>query len=735
MALESIGLGGVLTFDHRPGVQGMDKASRSFKQLRTSASRADRAATGLQSTFRELGRGLKTAGRGIQQLSMSLLPATAGMVGGVYQAARYEKQLSGMRAVMRGLSEQQFAELTSKTRELGIESVFSATQAAAAMEQLGILGFKHHEILSAIGPVLNAAAVAGTDLASSAQIVGGATRAMGLEIKESARVADVLTVAGQKSATTLPQMSEAITYGASAALKWGMSLEETVAILGKLADRMHQGSAGGMLLMNVVKALTAPTGQAKAILDDMQISLVKADRSGFRPLIDVITDINKALEQEADAAERARKESVIFGARSGRAFRALADTGVKAVNELQRELAKSMGAAEEAAKTRLDNIMGAFTLFGSSLESLSITLFSPLLKEGKKALQGVTTELNNVLYAMADLEKQIKSGHSEWSAFHFVSSKHGPQTTAVAKGLHDAMENLKDGLFGVASTFGLVRRSADGTFGPGAKAKMVEYMSTFVMYGALIAPVGLAIRGVAAAIRGLIWIMAPLGPALKAVGQMFVWALVTRVKWSYLSVGRLTKLLRWHYLGAIQAVNRTMVFTALRFAAVGAGIIGVVAALYILIKHWDKVKARMEDIGATVYETLHPGERVQRVERGIKGKVVKKPKVETITEIVKTEFSGAIADASKIIKEATGAAAKETSIQAEKTGQAADRAADAAESAAESVRKKPCAKVDLDGREVARSVAKHEDELKARSGFKATPWQRRGVAEHGAITR
>lgn len=735
MALESIGLGGVLTFDHRPAVQGMDKASQSFRKLRTSAQRTERIATGLQSTFRELGRGLSTAGRGIQQLSMYMLPVTAGFAGGIYQAARYEKQLSGMRSVMRGLSEQQFSDLVSKTRELGIESVFSATQAASAMEQLGILGFKHHEILSAIGPVLNAAAVAGTDLATAAQIVGGATRSMGMEIKESARVADVLTVAGQKSATTLPQMSEALTYGASAALKWGMSLEETVAILGKLADRMHQGSTGGMLMMNVVKALTAPTGQAKAILDDMQISLVKADQSGFRPLIEVITDINKALEKEIDVIERARKESILFGGRSGRAFRALADTGVKAVNKLQRELSMSMGAAEEAAKTRLDNMIGAFTLFGSSLESLSITLFSPLLKEGKKALQGVTRELNNVLYAMADLEKQIKSGHSEWSAFHFVSSKYGPQTTAVAKGLNDAMENLKEGLFGVASMLGMVKRSADGTFGPGAKAKMVEYMSTFAMYGALIAPVGLAIRGVIGAIQGLLWVMAPLGSALKAVGQMFVWALVTRVKWSYFSVGRLYRLLRWNFLGAVQAVNVALVRTALRFAAVGAAVIGVIAALYILIKHWDKIKARMEDIGATVYETLHPGERVQRTERGLSGKLIKKPKVETITEIVKTEFSGAIADASKIIKEATGAATQETAAQAEKTSEAANRAADAANSAADALKKDPCAKVEIDGREVARSVAKHEDELKARSGFKATPWQRRGVAESGAITR
>lgn len=76
---------------------------------------------------------------------------------------------------------------------------------------------------------------------------------------------------------------------------------------------------------------------------------------------------------------------------------------------------------------------------------------------------------------------------------------------------------------------------------------------------------------------------------------------------------------------------------------------------------------------------------------------------------------------------------------ANKTADAAASAADSAksaalsaESAAEAARKKPCAEVKIDGREVARSNAKANDEIRARSGAKATPWQRRQVLEYGA---
>lgn len=76
--------------------------------------------------------------------------------------------------------------------------------------------------------------------------------------------------------------------------------------------------------------------------------------------------------------------------------------------------------------------------------------------------------------------------------------------------------------------------------------------------------------------------------------------------------------------------------------------------------------------------------------------------------------------------------ANKTADAAASAADSAKSAASSAESAAEAAKKKPCAQVNLDGREVARSNAKANDEIRARSGTKATPWQRRQVLEYGA---
>lgn len=69
----------------------------------------------------------------------------------------------------------------------------------------------------------------------------------------------------------------------------------------------------------------------------------------------------------------------------------------------------------------------------------------------------------------------------------------------------------------------------------------------------------------------------------------------------------------------------------------------------------------------------------------------------------------------------------------EDTKTTAEKAAEAAASADKAARRKPCAKVEIDKREVGRAVAKHQDEVKTRSGFKATPYQRRQIVENGVI--
>jgi len=531
MALEQMGLGAILMLDPAKLEAGVNRGKRSFQGLQTSASQTGtKIESSLSKAFNRIKASAKSISDGLRQFSMAGLPAAAAMGAGAFQAIQYEKQLSSIKAVMRDISDEEMKILIDKTKQLGIESVFSATQSAVAMEKLGILGFNTSEILSAVGPTLDAAAVAGIELGEAAQFIGGVTRAMGLEVKEATRVADALTVASQKSATTLPEMAEAIAYGASGAIKWGMSLEETVAVLGKLADKMHKSTTGGMLLRNIVDRLVNPTSEAKKAMEQLGVSLVKTDNSGFRPLVDVVSDFHEALDKIPDFAERARIESVLFPQRASRAYIALAKTGSVATKELQKNIVDGMGASTEAAEIKLDNLHGAFILFKSSMESLAIGIFGPFLESGKAAFKSVTESLNHFLYALKDLREPMKENETQWMRLQEVSDKYGESTTQRVIGLEKGLKNLStimSEIHWVLHRIGLISGEA---FGDSPKAKMMEYGVTLAGISAALVSLGIAFWPIKMAVVGLwkvfsgffgflLTLLAPLKTAFIAVGS------------------------------------------------------------------------------------------------------------------------------------------------------------------------------------------------------------------------
>ena len=62
-------------------------------------------------------------------------------------------------------------QLTATARELGQNTMFSATQAGEAMTYLGMAGWNSQQIMAGMPGLLNLAAASNTDLARTADIV------------------------------------------------------------------------------------------------------------------------------------------------------------------------------------------------------------------------------------------------------------------------------------------------------------------------------------------------------------------------------------------------------------------------------------------------------------------------------------------------------------------------------------------------------------------------------------
>ena len=121
--------------------------------------------------------------------------------------------------------------LAENAKRLGIETVFTATEAAEGQEILARAGFEAREILKTLPSVLDAAAIENLELSRSADIVTSILRGMRMEVGESRRIIDTLANASRRSKATMDGLGESIPQVAAQAANLGFSIEELLSLI------------------------------------------------------------------------------------------------------------------------------------------------------------------------------------------------------------------------------------------------------------------------------------------------------------------------------------------------------------------------------------------------------------------------------------------------------------------------------------------------------------------------
>lgn len=523
MALERIGLGGVLTFDNRQAVQatggardalgrfvkGAEKVPPVMKIMGVSVAQAfNRIAAGTK----KIGTGIKQMGTGLAQTALGFAPLTAVMGAGISSAAKFEKQMDAVSAITRAIPED-MERLTDKAKQMGIESVFSATQSAEAMEFMGRAGASTDEIISGLQGVTAAAAAESLDLATASDLVAQATKIMGREWDQASNTADILALTSAKTNTNMRALGEALKFGGQSAAAMGFTLEETSAAMGLMANAGLRGSIGGTALMNMFNKLNKPTGKATDLMKQWGIKLTDATGK-MLPMARIVRDFKKPIDNIRDASKRAAITTELFGIRGQRAFQALSKAGPEAMATLLGSLmdaSKGIGAAQEAANKRLDNFLGAFTLFKSSVESLSIGIFGPLLGTFQGTIKAITENLNSVLFALEDVRKVWNDLSGDITNLEALEEKHGRTAVQIAIGIQSAIETIKFAWDKVSAAVSAVAQRFSDTFGGDTIATITKWAILIGLAAGAAAPlilalvtVGFAISGIATALGGLI---------------------------------------------------------------------------------------------------------------------------------------------------------------------------------------------------------------------------------------
>lgn len=165
----------------------------------------------------------------------------------------FEDAMARVKAVSNASTED-FKAMNEEAKKLGSSTIYSATQAANALEFLTRNGLTAKEATQALGGVLQLAQANAIELAEAADIVTNTLNMFGMKTSEVATVNNILSSTASHTATNVIQLYEALTNAAPAAHTLGFTLDETSAALGALANRGVKGAnAGTALRMALVK--------------------------------------------------------------------------------------------------------------------------------------------------------------------------------------------------------------------------------------------------------------------------------------------------------------------------------------------------------------------------------------------------------------------------------------------------------------------------------------------------
>ncbi|MBW7997528.1 MAG: phage tail tape measure protein [Candidatus Glassbacteria bacterium] len=344
--------------------------------------------------FRSLTR---TTGKAMVGMALG---AGLAMVPTVSTYANFEKTMAAV-GVVSGATENQIKRLTDKAIQLGIETEHSSNAAAQGFLQLSKAGFTVDQQLKAIRPSLLLATAGQLDLANASGTMAVGIKGFGLNVRDAARVTDVLIAATQKTRLRADEYEQSLGQLGPAATGANQGFEQMIALLGLLKDQGGTAIRRAEQIKTALISIQAPTGAAAK-----QISALVRDASGnLLPFADIVDRIEGKLQGMNKAAQDAALVK-IFGREGLPVIQALrkaqfADPitgetlkGTAALRELERVLKNSQGTGRRFASVFLDTFAGKFQLLKGSIETFSNVVGKLFAEKLEPFVVGLTKGLN-----------------------------------------------------------------------------------------------------------------------------------------------------------------------------------------------------------------------------------------------------------------------------------------------------------------------------------------------------
>jgi TP901 family phage tail tape measure protein len=371
-----------------------DRWVSSYNTARQQMQTLADSSQSMSSRFQAAGQMLTRAGT---TLTTCVTVPLAGIgAASVKTAADFESSMSNVQALS-GATGSELEQLSNLAKEMGANTQFSASEAADALGYMALAGWDTQQSMNALPGVLNLAAASGMGLAEASDLVTDYLSAFGEEADQAGRMADVLSYAQANSNTTTAGLGEAFKNCAANANAFGLDIEQTTALIGKLSDQGLKGSEAGTALSAVFRDITQKMKDGNITIGKTKIAVQDAN-GNYRSMTDILRDVENATDGMGDAQKNAALMST-FTSDSLKALNILLQTGSGNIEDFEKELRNSSGTAEEMANIMNDNLNGQITALKSALEGAAIAIgeaLLPMIKGLVSVLQGALNWFNGL---------------------------------------------------------------------------------------------------------------------------------------------------------------------------------------------------------------------------------------------------------------------------------------------------------------------------------------------------
>ena len=451
-----------------------DAASGS-KKLGDESERARPKVKGFRAEITDMSSDAQQASTLVGGALVGVGAATAVMVGlSVAKFAEFDEGMSRVGAATMA-SEAQLHKLGDAAVEAGAKSVFNAREAADAQTELAKAGVGVNDILGgALNGSLALAAAGELEVARAAEIAATTLTVFKLRGDQAGHVADLLAAGAGKAQGSVDDLALALNYIGPTFARLNIPIEDTVGVLGLLAEQGILGEKAGTGLRATMQALIAPTQASAKAMAEHGIEVYDAQGRfiGLEATVGVLHDRLGGLDEQTRNAAL----GTIFGAEAANVAGTLYQAGAEGVAKWTDNVNDQGYAAEQAARMT-DNLNG-------DLEQLGGAFDSALIKTGGNA-NGILRDMVQLLTGLVDWYGSLPPEIQSWTlalgvgtaavtlatgAFLLLIPKIAeyrtalqtlntemPRTAAVAKGVTAAL-----GPLAVALTVGLTFVAAYG---------------------------------------------------------------------------------------------------------------------------------------------------------------------------------------------------------------------------------------------------------------------------------